>query len=69
MKNNRIPRSAKALKVTYKIDTTAANVGDTVKLYKNDHGWVGLFPNNKFYYCFVSMLRNSAYCDIEVLEA
>lgn len=67
MKNNRIPRTATALKVKFLIDTSGTKQGETVAVYKNDHGWVGQAADGKHYYFFPSMLRNPEVCQIAVV--
>ena len=64
MKNNRIPRTATALKVKFLIDTSGTKQGETVTVYKNDHGQAA---DGKHYYFFPSMLRNPEVCQIAVV--
>ena len=65
-KNNRIPRTARALQVEFLTDTSSSKKGDVVKAYKNDFGWVGEV-NGKHYYFPVAMLRTPEVCKITVL--
>lgn len=62
--NNRIPRNATRLKVTFKINTSSHCSGTSLIVEKNDRGeWHG-----GGCYVFVSMLRNGDVCSIEVLN-
>lgn len=61
--NNRIPRDATRLAVTFKINTSSHVAGQTVTIEKNDRGeWHG-----GGYFFFVSMLRNADVCSIRVI--
>ena len=63
---NRIPRAATRLRVSWKISGSACPAGTITEAYKNDQGW-HMDVNGKTWYLFVSMLRNSEICDIEVV--
>ena len=65
--NNRIPRSARILRVEFLTDTSGSKKGEVVTIHKNDHGWVGQASNGKCYYFFASMLRNPDVCKISVV--
>ena len=67
MKKNVIPRAARSLRLTFKRSTSHSKEGDVVIVHKNDNGWVGLFPNGKYYYCFVGMIRDPEICSLEII--
>ena len=61
---NRIPRNAKKLFVTFK-----ANSHSDISVEKNKYGeWIGTDQNGKKWCLLVSLLRNSDYCSVTVME-
>ena len=67
MNGNRIPRTAKKLKVTMKRGTIAGSTGEILNAYKDTNGWHGTNSAGKSFYLFLSMLRNPDVCSIEIL--
>ena len=67
MNGNRIPRTAKKLRVKMKVKTTAGYTGEILNAYKDTNGWHGTNSNGQTFYLFVSMLRNPDVCSIEIL--
>lgn len=58
--NNRIPRLFSRITGEMLIETTETRPGDIIRVYKNDMGYLAYNPrNNRHFYVFVSMLRNS----------
>lgn len=61
---NRIPRNAKKLFVTFK-----ANSHSGMSVEKNKYGeWVGTDQSGKKWCFLVSLLRNSDYCSVTVMN-
>lgn len=67
MNGNRIPGTAKKLRVTMKVETTAGATGEILNAYKDTDGWHGTNSNGQTFYLFISMLRDSDVCSIEIL--
>ena len=67
MNGNRIPRTAKKIKVTMKHGTIAGATGEILNAYKDTNGWHGTNSNGQTFYLFLSMLRNPDVCSIEIL--
>ena len=59
-----IPRNAKTLKVTFKIETSAHKVGDVAIIQKNMWNY---WSDGKYQY-LVGMLRNKDICKVEVIN-
>lgn len=60
---NRIPRNAKKLDVTFLV----CDYGHMIAT-KDERGWHGVDDNGKWWWLFVSHLRNSDICKIAVIE-
>ena len=67
MNGNRIPRTAKKLRVTMKCGSTAGATGEILNAYKDTDGWHGTNSNGQTFFLFLSMLRNPDVCSIEIL--
>lgn len=67
MNNNRIPRTAKKIRVTMKRGSTAGAIGEILNAYKDTNGWHGTNSNGQTFFLFLSMLRNPDVCSIEIL--
>ena len=68
-KSNRIPRKFNRIVMKSLIDTSAGKAGDIYHIYKNDNGYCGLNTRTgKYYYMFVSMLRNKDISEILEIE-
>lgn len=60
MASNRIPRHFIRITGEMLIETTETRPGDIICVYKNDMGYCGYNPRtNRYFYIFVSMLRNA----------
>lgn len=60
MKNNRIPRNFYSITGKILIDTSETKADDIIHVTKNDCGYLGCnVRTGKYFYIFVSMLRNS----------
>lgn len=70
MKNNVIPRHFYGIKCEMLIATSENKPGDIISISKNDFGYLGYNPRtNRYFYTFVSMLRNPQICKIvEVIK-
>ena len=63
---NRIPRNAKKLYVTFKTNT---NAHSDMTVVKNEYGeWIGTDQKGKQWLFLVSLLRNSDYCGVTIIE-
>ena len=70
MKNNVIPRKFYSITVKMLIDTSETEINDIIHIVKNDFGYLGYNKRtNKYFYVFVSMLRNINCCElVEVIK-
>lgn len=58
--NNRIPRLFSRITGKMLIETSETRPGDIIRVYKNDTGYLAYNPRtNRYFYVFVSMLRDS----------
>lgn len=58
--NNRIPRKFYQIAGEMLINTNMTQAGDVLHIYKNNSGYLALNTRTgKYFYTFVSMLRNS----------
>lgn len=58
--NNRIPRLFSQIVGEMLIETSETRPGDIIRVYKNKSGYLAYNPRtNRFFYVFVSMLRDS----------
>lgn len=69
MINNRIPRKFARITGEMLIETTETRPGDIVRVWKNDSGYLGYNPRtNRYFYIFVSMLRNAEIFKLREVE-
>ncbi len=65
---NRIPRSTKVIKATFKVDSLK-HLGTMLCTKSENEGWTALCEDGKWYHIFTSYLRNDNICDIECFDS
>ena len=68
MANNRIPRNAKKIYITWKVDTSATRTGDRDTVEKIDNKWIGTSATGATYSMPVSILRNANVVQVDQIE-
>lgn len=66
--NNKIPKEATKLEVTFLKETSAGKENTKMIAEKTECGWIGTDKNGEKWQLFTSHLRNRNYCNIRVLE-
>ena len=68
MANNRIPRNAKKIYITWKVDTTGNKSGDRATVEKTERGWIETTENGNAYYMPLALLRNADVVQVDQIE-
>ena len=68
MANNRIPRNAKKIYITWLIDTSATRTGDRDTVERIDNKWIGTSATGATYSMPVSILRNANVVQVDQIE-
>lgn len=69
MSNNRIPRNAKKIYITWKVDTTGSKAGDRATVEKTERGWILTTESGKRFYMPLALLRNVDAVQVDQIEA
>lgn len=68
MANNRIPRNAKKIYITWKVDTTGSKAGDRATVEKTEKGWILTTESGKRFYMPLALLRNADAVQVDQIE-
>lgn len=68
MANNRIPRNAKKIYITWKVDTTGNKAGDRATVEKTERGWIETTESGKTYFMPLALLRNTDAVQVDQIE-
>lgn len=68
MANNRIPRNAKKIYITWLIDTSTTRTGDRDTVERIDNKWIGTSATGATYSMPVSILRNANVVQVDQIE-
>ena len=68
MANNRIPRNAKKIYITWRIATTGNAAGDHATVEKTERGWIETTASGKQYLLPPAILRNGEAVQIDQIE-
>lgn len=68
MANNRIPRNAKKIYITWKVDTTGNKAGDRATVEKTERGWILTTESGKRFYMPLALLRNADAVQVDQIE-